>query len=109
MWRVVRIEADPVVSSSARNRPRADPVVSPPAQQQADGAAGGVIGSEERRGILTDSEASLPNLYALLVFLISMRYQSSEEDADAEDDGEPCVACGGGSGEKRQLPCGPSH
>lgn len=72
-------------SNSPRESPGHHPDVSPPPLLEADGATGGVIGPEERREILADEV---------------------EEDADEEGDGELCAACGGESGEKRQLPCG---
>ena len=45
-----------------------------------------VIRADQRKEILADSEAS--------------------DDPDTGNEGEPCIACGGGSGEKRQLSCG---
>ena len=67
----------------ARNPPARE-TQAPARRQEAAATRGGVIGADERREILVDSD-------------------DSETETEAE--GEVCIACAGGAGEKRRLAC----
>ena len=78
------------VPSSARNPPTRNPrerETQAPAGRQAMPTQSGVISADERREILLDSDDS-----------------DAETEANTKD--KPCIACAGGSGEKRRLSCG---
>lgn len=78
-------------SPGKRPSRHSDRRVSPKTKEQADEPEkitkkDDLIGPDERNELLAESEG--------------------EDDADAENEGEPCIACTGGTGEKRQLGCG---
>lgn len=77
------------VPRPARNDPKRKPPAretQAPKGRQAMTTQSRVIGAEERREILLDSD--------------------SDAETESKTKGEPCIACAGGSGEKRRLPCG---
>lgn len=78
-------------SPGERNRHHRDPRVRPRTDGQAGGSKkntkkGDLIGPDERNKILAESEV--------------------EDSSGPENEGEPCMVCDGGTGEKRKLACG---